>query len=391
MKLKVIVADDVKMNRRLIVDVLKQKLTDIDFIEAKDGLEVLAYVEAFEVDLIILDLVMPRMDGFEVLKALKSVDKTMDIPIIVNSAITDIKSIENTLKEGAMDYFTKPLSGNDLEIILPLKAQNAINYYEQKKMINHLNKALYEELKNANTFQKIMLPKSSEFGNIDLFLKYQPSLGIGGDLFDCFEKDGQVWFMIADVTGHGIAAGMASSMVKILFRSTVKHHEFTPDQVMGHINEQIFEIFNLGPMDNYFCFTAFVGCIDHNELTYANGSQPPPLLVNTMEKSIEALGEGGMSIGMFDFASFDMQKKHLESGDFLVLYTDGLFSSGVKGDFLNWTQVEDFAKMNLALLYQSPKEFIDEMFYYFHLIHRKSHDDEVDFTDDVAIIILKLK
>ena len=106
----ILIADDATMNRSLIKDILSKNLYDISFEEAINGVEVLEIVGRTQIDLIILDLVMPVMDGFETLKRLKSIPAYHDIPVIVNSAITEIKSIEQTLKEGAVDYFTKPCS-----------------------------------------------------------------------------------------------------------------------------------------------------------------------------------------------------------------------------------------------------------------------------------------
>ena len=164
----ILIADDATMNRSLIKDILSKNLYDISFEEAINGVEVLEIVARTQIDLIILDLVMPVMDGFETLKRLKSSPDFHDIPVIVNSAITEIKSIEQTLKEGAVDYFTKPLSPNDMQIILPLKAKNALKLYEQQMTIIALNRQINEELKNANTFANIMLPKEHGFDAIDL-------------------------------------------------------------------------------------------------------------------------------------------------------------------------------------------------------------------------------
>ncbi len=123
MDYNILIADDVEMNRRLITDVLKGKLTGVSFLQASNGQEVFSVLEKIDVDLIVLDLIMPVMDGFEVLERLKKDDKYSHIPVIVSSAITEISSIEMTLEMGAVDYFTKPLSPEDMDIILPLKAK----------------------------------------------------------------------------------------------------------------------------------------------------------------------------------------------------------------------------------------------------------------------------
>ncbi len=223
MEYNILIADDAMMNRALVKNVLFSKLEDVQFVEAENGVEVLKTVSEQDIHLIILDLIMPLKDGYETLIELKANPLYKDIPVIVNSSISEIESIEMTLMEGAMDYFTKPLSPEEMQIILPLKARNALMFYEQTKTINELNRKIDEELKNANHFANFMLPKSSQFDELDLHILYQPSMGIGGDFFDCVKHGENIWFMIADVTGHGIAAGMTSSMLKIMFRNKIRN------------------------------------------------------------------------------------------------------------------------------------------------------------------------
>ncbi len=392
MEYRILIADDVEMNRILIIDILSRKLENAVFVEATNGKEVMDTVASQDIDLIVLDLIMPVMDGFQVLKSMKSNEETADIPIIVSSAITEISSIELTLKAGAMDYFTKPLSPNDMEIILPLKAKNALLFYEQQKTIAALNREITEELKNAHDFQSIMLPKSRDFENMDLFIKYQPSLGIGGDCFDCFEHEGKMWFIIADVTGHGIAAGMASSMVKILFRWAASQEGMTPGKVLESINHRIFEIFDFDSMSNYLVFTAFVGAIDDGNLQYANAGQPYPMIYHQASNEVEIIEDGGLACGMLDGIRFDDKGRQLLPGDSIFLYTDGLFSSGQKKDFVNWKLVHEYVADHRHQIGEDPDAFMEGLFWYFHFIHKgEDKNHEHDFTDDVAMMLLKVR
>jgi len=384
----ILIADDATMNRSLIKDILSKNLYDISFEEAINGVEVLEIVSRTQIDLIILDLVMPVMDGFETLKWLKKSPEYHDIPVIVNSAITEIKSIEQTLKEGAVDYFTKPLSPNDMRIILPLKAKNALKLYEQQMTIVALNRQINEELKNANTFANIMLPKEQGFNAIEFFMKYHPSLGIGGDFFDCVEIDGRVHFMIADVTGHGIAAGMASSMVKILYRKIIERKDIMPHEILMSMNDTIFLNFDFAGKDKYFMFTAFVGIIDKNELYYANAAHPYPMLYKAQSKSFLEIKQNGFLVGMLDGVTYETESAAIEKNDVLFLYTDGLFCAGEASDFTGWDKVFALSRRLKDVLETSPKDFLEDIFYGFHMIHKSNH---TDFNDDVAMMLIKLK
>lgn len=387
MRYRILIADDAAMNRLLIKNILAQSLEDIVFEEAVNGQEVLDIVQRIQVDLIILDLIMPVLDGYETLKRLKQSEQHKDIPVIVNSAITEIKSIEETLKEGAVDYFTKPLSTNDMNIILPLKAKNALLMYEQNHIITQLNQHIHEELKNANAFANIMLPKSNSFKGVDLFIKYHPSLGIGGDFFDCIESDGRIHFMVADVTGHGIAAGMASSMVKILYRKSIEKKGILPHEILEDMNNSIFDYFDFAGKDHYVVFTAFVGIIENNILYYANAGQPYPMIYHNELKQFEEIRQNGFLVGMMEDIEFETEQIQLKKNDFIFLYTDGLFCSGEGADFTGWDKVFSLAGYLKTALVYNPEEFLEEVFYAFHMIHKANH---TVFTDDVAMMLIRL-
>lgn len=385
----VLVADDGKMNRFIIKKILNDNIEDVKIYEAVNGLEVFEILDEVEIDLIILDLIMPKKNGFDTLKDLKSDPEIEDIPVIVSSTITEIASIEETLASGAIDYFTKPFSKEEIEIILPLKVINSIKYYEQKKMIRDLNRQIEEELKSANAFQNLMLPNSNEFKNIDLFIKYKPSLGIGGDFFDCVETKEGLWFMIADVTGHGIAAGMISSMVKVMFRNGVNNPSIDkPSKMLEDMNNNVFNYFYSKPTDNSVVFTGFVGLINDGKLSYSSAGQPFPLLYHYGDNEIVPLKQTGINIGFFEGMNYTDDIIDLSKNDTLIMYTDGLFSSGKISDFSTWPDVEEFSNKNIDVLKSNPDEFLTEIFWYF-LNKHKENDSE--FTDDVAIMLLKHK
>jgi len=275
-----------------------------------------------------------------------------------------------------------------MQIILPLKAKNALVYYEQTKTINDLNRKINEELKNANAFAKYMLPKAGNYGMAELFLKYQPSMGIGGDFFDMVHNGDTCWFMIADVTGHGIAAGMASSMLKILFRTTIEKNDKGPSNVLEHINNEIFKIFDLGEKMSYIAFTAFIGCIHGQTFRYANAGQPYPILYNHSEGEAAFCEQNGPPLGILEGVRFKDRETILTPGDALFLYTDGLFSGGKNGDFKNWGKVLENTNEFLPDLDAHPETFLRKLNASFRSAHLDEHGELVD---DVAMALIKIR
>lgn len=383
----ILIADDTAFNRKLVKNILSHNLKDAVFEEANNGLEVLDIVSEHSIDLIILDLIMPILDGYETLRKLKNDERFQSIPVIVNSAITEIESIQHTLQEGAVDYFTKPLSEDDMNIILPLKARNALLLYEQNQTIINLNKHINDELIYANSFANSILPKSNRFQSVEFFTKYYPSLAIGGDFFDCIEQNGRFYFIVADVTGHGIAAGMASSMLKILYRKAVEAEPSLPHQILDNMNQSIFQCFDFSGMDNYIAFTAFTGMIENNQLAYSNAGHPYPVIYRADTTQFEVVKQNGFLVGMLEEATYETDYVQLSKDDLILLYTDGLFCAGVHSDFKNWDKVPLVSSQFKKTLVENPELFMDEIYKSFHVIHQEG---DKEYNDDVSLMLIRL-
>lgn len=146
MAYEILIADDILINRRVIKTALKD-IGDVIFHEAEDGNAAMRYVLEKDINLIILDLMMPEKNGFEVLHELKYTEKYRLVPVIIYSVLDDIDNIHRALEMGAYDYFTKPLTVEQVKTVLPFKVKNAIESYEQKKLLLEVNKQLEEEIR----------------------------------------------------------------------------------------------------------------------------------------------------------------------------------------------------------------------------------------------------
>lgn len=373
MAYKILLVDDVPVNRKLMNAVLK-KVEGTEFIEAEDGEQALKQVAAQEVDLIILDMMMPGKDGFEVLQELKSKSRSRHIPVIVNSAMDDISSIQRALDLGADDYFSKPLTPEQMRVVLPLKATNALKNYDQQKKLRALNDRLKEEMRLANLFQKSIIAPEKDFGEIRMSGRYIPCMSIGGDFYDCVQRGENIWFIIADVTGHGIAPAMISSMIKVLFGVSVSETA-TPSQVLGVMNQVLCEM----TMGGYF-FTAFVGMIKGNQLTYANAGQPYPLL-RTADGQLQELVQDGFMVGALEENSYEDRHITIWSGDSILLYTDGLMSSNNTAGFEDQTALSDSFR-DLSGKGLDLKELLESL-------TEKLYETKSNLKDDVAVMVIR--
>lgn len=374
MSYNVLVTDDNAVNRSLIIQILHGAIENTVFFEAADGEECLKIMRTQDIDLNILDLLMPKMDGFEVIRRMKSDGKLCDIPIIINSAVEDIPSIQKILTDGANDYFSKPLMPDEIKIFLPLKVKNALFRYAQYKKIKIINERNLQELRIASSLQCSMMAGYKMFGKTEMYGGYVPSNEIGGDFYDCVERKGKLWFLIADVSGHGIAAAMVSIMLKGMFGDMIPDTP-EPNILLKRLNQKFIEI--LGGFNSYLV-SAFAGCIDGGTLCYANAGHPYPIVYYPYSGQSKVLNQNGFLLGAFEKADFQLQKIFLKKDDWLITYTDGIFEKKYGNRKIAFHDLLDEISCQAKKCGNSPKD----------LIHRFIHNAG-DNEDDVSMMVIR--
>lgn len=348
------------------------------FYEAEDGIEAEKLIQEEKMDLVILDLMMPLEDGFSVLEHLKNNNHKRDLPVIVYTALDDTESIQKALELGAYDYFTKPLSVKQMQVVLPFKVRNAIRNYEQRESLENLYKQVKQELQLANIFQNSLLPKSKKLETANVFGRYVPCIEVGGDFFDCIEVENRLWFIIADIEGHDVVSAMASSMIKIIFHDCCSKMS-RPDEILSYMNELFIRIL---PEHIMLSFTAFVGMIQEDLLTYANGGHPYPILFKKEDACFITLAQDGYPLGMFREADYEQHILEIEKEDAVLLYTDGLM-----GKHMTVDKIHDFLEANrlklFRLLQEDPESCMDYIL--------KEHQQELGraYQDDIALMFIQ--
>ncbi|MBZ0270497.1 SpoIIE family protein phosphatase [bacterium] len=315
----ILIVDDETLNRKVIQWSLKR--LGVEFLHAKNGREAMDLLaERDDIHLVVLDLMMPVIDGFGVLEWLGGSERHADIPVVVNSALTDIDSVKRALSMGAYDYFLKPLSSDTLEVLLPTKAKNAMERSQLMREVRRRRDALQAELASAVRFQSSMLPKREDFLPLHIDYVYQPSSGVGGDFFDALRLDeSRIALFIGDVTGHGLKAGMMSLMVKSVFRELIVRHP-DPATLVHRMNRTLLSVFELG---HYITGVYALFDLKRGTMTYANCGHPSPVR-RMADGSTELLPGSGNFLGMLDDIQVDINEAPLTHGTRLLLFTDGV-------------------------------------------------------------------
>ena len=164
-KSNIMIIDDSPIDRKVIRQIIEMNLPSVNVFEAEDGANIHEMIISENIDMCILDIMMPIKDGFSVLKDMKEHSFLKDIPVIVCTGINDNQAIVKALTFGAYYYFSKPFSEEVMKVSLPLKIRNAIELMIRNKEICYLsyhdaltglyNRRFYEEeLKEGNTLQE---------------------------------------------------------------------------------------------------------------------------------------------------------------------------------------------------------------------------------------------
>lgn len=200
MPLHLLLVDDEAHNRKLLRMVLRKG--DYTFSEAEDGKQALEILHSEIVSLVLLDLMMPSPNGFDVIHAMRTAERLRDIPVIVASASTAPEDVERSLSLGAVDYFMKPLTEWDIRFQLPIKVRNALALNqaseerlraERMKAVSAMAVALNHEINN---------PLQVIQGNAQLLYVHP---GVPPDAREKVQRIRQATEMIAGLT-HRIAA-----------------------------------------------------------------------------------------------------------------------------------------------------------------------------------------
>jgi len=342
----VLVVDDEPNNLQLMRQILGDRYR-LAF--APSGPAALGIVPKVRPDLILLDIMMPEMDGYEVCRRLKADPGTRDIPVIFVTAKSEESDETTGFAIGAVDYITKPVR----PLIVQARVRNHLDLKEAKECLKRQNEILEErvtertrevlalqkkefelraakekvenELNIAARIQKSILPSTfpafPEHKEFDLFAVMIPAREVGGDFYDFFFiDDDRLAVIIADVAGKGIPAALFMMNSRTVFRSIAKQHR-SPGQVLGESND----ILCVGNDTGMFV-SAFIAYyhLPSGRLTYSNGGHNPPLFCDPPHAIRPLAEKHGSALGVMPGIAYGEDVEQLNPGQMLVLYTDGV-------------------------------------------------------------------
>jgi len=286
---------------------------------AKNGEMALAIAGKALPDLILLDIMMPDIDGYEVCRQLKTNPATSGIPVIFLSALGDTQDKVKGLQLGAVDYITKPFQPD--EVIA--RVNTHLTIHRLKREVESQKDQLEHELKVVSEVQRKLLPKQlPAIDGFNLAVHYETSRYAGGDYYDIIELPDNCWgFLIADAEGHSAPAAVLMAMTCALFRS-YPGLAADPAEVLDYLNEHLCKVADPSFM------TALYAYYDAKTQTMriARAGHPLPMVFrNSDKKAIELPCPGVYPLGIEPYEiDIPVTETKLEQGDRFLVYTDGL-------------------------------------------------------------------
>jgi len=329
---RLLVVDDVPENRELLVRRLRRQGHD-DIETAGDGHEALAAIrsahgDATPFDAVLLDVMMPRMSGVEVLEALRADPALSATPVIMISAATELDTVVRCIELGAEDYLPKPFN----PVLLRARLGTVL---EKKRLRDEVRRQLdrmERELAEARRQQLSMLPDEFPAPNpawpVAVHAVMHPAREVGGDFYDCFETTpGRLCLAVGDVSGKGMPAALFMARTRSLVRAlalqalAVTGETLAPSALMAVVNE---ELCKNNPDCNFV--TLFLGslCAKTGALTFANAGHLPPWHVVPGAPPQEIPCKPGLPLGLVPDARYRDYAAVLREGDTFVVITDGL-------------------------------------------------------------------
>ena len=377
-KKTVLVVDDAPANIRVVNEILH---TTYKVKIATNGAKALELAGATPApDLILLDVVMPGMDGYEVCTHLKADPGTRDIPVIFLTGQTDTADETRGFETGAVDYIHKPFS----PAVVAARVHTHLALRETRAQLERQLVAIRSELETARQIQLSILPREiPKLAGLDIAPRYIPMTSVAGDFYDFIVVDEKrIGVLIADVSGHGMPAALIASMLKIAF-SAQTAYACDPARVLAGLNDAL-----CGKFQGHYV-TAAYALIDMEKKTvcYAGAGHPPLLLREQSSGKALSLLENGLFLGYFPNITYSAIEAPFQEGDSLLFYTDGI------SEMMN-REEEQFGETRLKLFLEehgdlAPGDLVGHLLDHLSVWSGRASGEEPD--DDVTVVAVQFQ
>ncbi|ARJ68052.1 serine/threonine protein phosphatase [Magnetospirillum sp. ME-1] len=369
---RVLVVEDNEMNRVFACAVLESMgLLNVEC--ARNGREGLDKVAAFDPDIVLLDLMMPVMNGEEFLVALRADPRYRALPVLVLSAVVDQATRNALFAAGANDYIGKPIDRRELVARVEVHLRSHLALADLRRYRDRLA----VDLRMARGMQNALLPGPEQMRDmrqrygLDINAVFSPSSELGGDLWGMAPVDDhRLALYTVDFSGHGVAASINTFRLHLLLQD-LDSQMGDPGAALEKINVSLKQLL---PRGQFATMTLAVVDCAARTLSLANGGGPAPILVGP-DGAPRLVGGVGLPLGISQTARYEVVDLPFPPGSQLSLYSDALTdasdSSGTPlgeqwvvdlvREVLTGDPAETVARVMAGFAVRSPGEFADDV------------------------------
>lgn len=328
---KILLVDDQDINITQMTEFLTRDNYQNIFV-AHNGAEALDQVAKHNPDIILMDIVMPIMDGFEACQRLKMDEETAETPVLFLSGLTDSNNRAQGYKLGAVDYINKPIERDEFLARTLVHLQNGL----QRRAMRTYSEHVREELQKARLFQKSLMPSSHDLQHIINKHKTYIDLSlvscdeVAGDYTSIYDLDSEhIAVVMADFTGHGLGAALHT----IWMDATLKELQSIatdPLKLMQELNNNLYHVLSVDQFATCFygVLNTQTGC-----MRYISAGAPEVLHFNAQGRIQKSLEAAGLPLGVIPTKELDMtvHEISLKPSDILLFYSDALIETKHRG------------------------------------------------------------
>lgn len=320
---KILIVDDNPKNLEIVGNILQDDNIEAEF--ATNGQTALEWVDEKEFDLVLLDVMMPGMNGFEVCKKIKNKPEHESLPIIFITARTDTDSIIQGFDAGVNDYITKPFNKKELlsRVSIHLKLKKAQDEITLK------NKLLTSSIRYARRIQNAILPTHELLAELlpDHFVLYLPRDIVSGDFYWIKKYDNSLLLAVADCTGHGVPGAFMSLLGYTGLNQAVNEYDLTkPNDILSNVHQFLkYALHKTTRVNSVFDGMDITLCkLDlNNQVMECCGANNPIYLVRKGKLiiiSAEKVTIGDIKNDLLEITNHEIK---LKKGDNIYMHTDG--------------------------------------------------------------------
>ncbi len=322
----ILIADDTDSDRMILESIVRKSGHKV--VTVRDGLEAVEAFAELRPDLVLMDALMPRLDGLEAARRIKALAGNELVPIIFLTSLSDTESLVQCLEAGGDDFISKPYN----RVILQAKIKSFIRMREMQRVVQeqrdqiarHNQQLIQEQTIAKQVFDNIAHLGAMDAPNVRYFLS--PLAVFNGDVIvAAVRPSGSLMVLLGDFTGHGLPAAIGAMPLASIFYGMV-HKGFSLEDILREINQKLKQILPIG----VFCCATIVDMnFAKGRVQVWNGGLPDAYIFRAVSGKVDSVRSTHLPLGVLDDMNFkaDCQQIEMVAGDRLYLWSDGIIES----------------------------------------------------------------